>query len=262
MSTTLENVFEPLPNINPVAAMWPQQADALLVKVAQRVHDSVCAADQNLGHLQAELLRGSHEVFRQRLEPAAQQKADATPPLCPPGQNKLSRLTEGHRPKIPPRFGPIHVWWVRGYCRRSRQWRFAADALLGWPDQGTQSPAVQEMAALTVSKLSVGEAQPVVERLAGGKIAAATLGRANRPPGPRVQPQRQKLDQKMSPPEGRSPQDRDFPLQPPLQPFTLIIELDAWNLRERDDWARARGYGPKVRNLAAGLGLTAALVFV
>ena len=56
---------------------------------------------------------------------------------------------------------------MRGYCRRCRKWRFAADAVLGLPEQGTQSPAVQEMATLTVSKMPATEAEQVVERLAG-----------------------------------------------------------------------------------------------
>jgi len=37
-----------------------------------------------------------HEVFRQMLEKAAQQKADAASPQCPHCQNKLSRLSAGH----------------------------------------------------------------------------------------------------------------------------------------------------------------------
>ena len=53
----------------------------------------------------------------------------------------------------------------------------------------------------------------------------------------------------MSTPEGRLQQDRDLQLQLPLEPFTLVIELDAWNIRERDDWGqsatlRAQGQEP------------------
>ena len=57
-----------------VAELLPQQADALLLKLAQRLRGSACAADQNLGHLEEELLRGSHEVFRQMLEKAAHKR--------------------------------------------------------------------------------------------------------------------------------------------------------------------------------------------
>jgi hypothetical protein len=89
----------------------------------------------------------------------------------------------------------------------------------------------------------------VVERLAGVKISAATLGRQARQQGQRAQEKRQALDQQMSGPEGRGQQDRDLQMQLPLEPFTLIIELDAWNIRERDVWGesaahRTRGEEP------------------
>lgn len=242
MTTTLEVALEPstlTATPGTWAALLPAQAEELLLGLARSVHDSVRATDQNLGHLEEELLRGGQEVFRQMLEKAAQQKADAAAPLCPLCQNKLSRLTGGHFTTIQSRFGSIRVQRVRGYCRRCRKWRFAADALLGLPEQGTQSPAVQEMAALTVSKMPASEAEQVVERLAGIKISAATLGRAARQQGQRAQRQREELDKKMGTPQGRAQQDPDLQLQLPLEPFTLVIELDAWNLRERDDWGRS-----------------------
>jgi hypothetical protein len=54
----------------------------------------------------------------------------------------------------------------------------------------------------------------------------------------------------MSTPEGRTQQDRDLQLQLPLEPFTLVIEPDAWNIRERDDWGQSaalRGQGQEPR---------------
>lgn len=239
MTTTLDVSRKPTTTTDTLATLLPAQAEDLLRAVAGRVRDSVCAADQNLGHLEEELLRGSHEVFRQMLEKAAQQKADATSPLDPRCQNNLSRLSEGHFTTIQTRFGPIRMQRLRGYCRRCRKWRFAADAVLGLPEEGTQSPAVQEMAAMTVSKMPATEAEQVVERLAGIKISAATLGRAARQQGQRAQQQYEQLDKKMSTPECLTQQDRDLQLQPPLEASTLVIELDAWNIRERDDWGQS-----------------------
>ncbi len=127
-----------------------------------------------------------------------------------------------------------------GHCRRCKKWRFPADALLGLPDQGTQSPGVQEIAALVVSKMPAPEAEQVVERLTGVKISAGTLARAARVQGQRAQEKRQHLDGQMSTPAGRPQQDRDLQLQLPLDPFTLVIELDAWNIRERDEhWGQS-----------------------
>ena len=221
-------------------SLLPAGREELLRGSARRIHRSVRAADQNLGHLEEELLHGGHELFRQMLEAAAQQKADAAPPLCPQCQNRLSRLSAGHATGIQTRFGLIRVERARGYCRRCRKWRFPAATLLGLPEQGTQSPAVQEIAALTVSKLPAPEAQQVVERLTGLKLSAATLARAARVQGQHAQEQRSSLDAQMSTSAGSQQQDRDLQLQLPLDPFTLVIELDAWNIRERDEhWGRS-----------------------
>lgn len=223
-----------------VEALLPAERECLLLDLAGKLYRSLGAADQNLGHLEEQLLRGGHELFRQMLEKAAQQKADAAPPLCPHCQNKLSRLTGGHWTTIHTRFDPIRVQRARGYCKRCRKWRFPADALLGLPEQGTQSPAVQEIAALTVSQMPAAQAEHLVERLAGITISAATLGRQAHQQGQRAQEKRTHLDQQMSRPEGRAQQDRDLQMQLALEPFTLVIELDAWNIRERDDWGRSR----------------------
>jgi hypothetical protein len=102
------------------------------------------------------------------------------------------------------------------------------------------------------------EAQQVVERLAGVKISAATLARAARQPGQRAQEKRQALAAPMSPPDGRTQPDRDLHLHLALQPFTLVIPLDAWNIRERDEhWGhsaarRAPGQAPARWHWACG----------
>ena len=31
--------------------------------------------------------------------------------------------------------------------------------------------------------------------------------------------------------------------RPPTQPFTLVIEIDAWNIRELDDWGQTKVLG-------------------
>jgi hypothetical protein len=239
MSTTHETPVEPTITANPVASLLPFGREALLLGLAGELGRSVCAADQNLGHLEEALLQSGQELFRQMLEKSAQQKAGAAPPLCPHCQNKLSRLSPGHWTTIQTRFGSIRIQRARGYCKRCRKWRFPADAVLGLPEAGTQSPAVQEMAALTVSKMPAPEAQQVIERLAGVKISAATLGRQARQQGEQALEKRQRLDQQMSQPEGRVQQDGELQLKLALEPFTLVIELDAWNIRERDQWGQS-----------------------
>ncbi|MCW5556190.1 MAG: ISKra4 family transposase [Verrucomicrobiae bacterium] len=249
MTTSDITLCSPNQLTDPLEALLPPERERLLLGLAGKLHHSLCAADQNLGHLEEQRLRGGSELFRQMLEKAAQQKADAAPPLCPHCQNKLRRLTDGHWTTIQTRFGPIRLQRPRGYFKRCRKWRFPADTLLGLPEAGTQAPAVQEIAALTVSPMPAAQAEHLVERLTGLNISAAPLGRQAHPQGQWAQEQRTHWDQQMSTPAGRAQQDRDLQLQLALEPFTLVIQLDAWNSRERDDWGqsptlRARGQEP------------------
>lgn len=240
MTTSIEKAVS-LPHSDvELEALLPAQSERLLCGLAGQMHDSAYCADEDLGHMEEKLLRGGHEVFRQMLEKAAQLKADQAPPLCPVCQNKLSRWKQGHWTSIQSRFGILRIQRARGYCKRCRKWRFPADVLLGLPEEGTQSPAVQEMAALTVSKMPAPEAEQVVERLTGVKISAATLARQARQQGQRAEQKRKEMDGQMSQPEGRAQQDNDLQLKLALEPFTLVMELDAWNIRERDHWGQSQ----------------------
>lgn len=143
----------------------PEEREVQWLGLAERMHRCVNSAEENLGHMEEELLRGSHEMMRQMLEKAAQAKAAAAAARCPVCGQPLRCLNGPHPTTIQTRFGSIRVERVRGKCRRCHKWRFPADAVLGLPAEGTQSPAVQEIAALTVSKMPAAEAEQVVERL-------------------------------------------------------------------------------------------------
>ena len=200
---------------------------------------SVRASGENLGHLEERILQQTRELSRGALEEAAQTKADATPPRCGGCGGPLTRCAHGHARTFESRFGPITVRRTRGWCRRCHRWRFPADAALGLEETAGYSPSVQEMAALAVSKLPVAEASAVVERLTGVKLPRATLDREARRQGQRAQAQRAHLDQQMQTPAGSAQQGRELQLALPLAPFTLVIELDAWNIRERDQWGES-----------------------
>jgi len=97
------------------------------------------------------------------------------------------------------------------------------------------------MAALAASKLPVAEASAVIERLTGVRLPRATLDREARRQGRRAQGKRQEMDEQMSQGAGAEQQVPELRCKGPLKPFTLVIELDAWNIRERNDeqWGRA-----------------------
>lgn len=219
---------------------FPKAVTAWQERLQAGLSRSIQATDQTLGHLEEEILQKTQDLERALLAEAAQKKADQAPPLCPVCGGKLSRVTPGHERSYQTRFGVITIRRLRGWCRRCKCWRFPADHLLGLAQTGSCSPGVQEMAALVASKLPVGQASAVLERLTGVKLPRATLDREARRQGRRAQEQRQQMDEQMSQGTGAKQQAPELRLPHAPEPFTLVIELDAWNIRERNDqeWGR------------------------
>jgi hypothetical protein len=211
----------------PLAVLAARAACAL----EDSIQHLVSASDENLGHLESQAAQDVQELLRQTVERGAQAKADGTPPICPVCGQKLSRLSAGHSRTFDSRFGSITIKRSRGYCKHCHKWRVPADAALGLEESAGYSPAVQDMAALLASKMPVEEASAVLEHLTGLKLPRATLDREARRQGERAQRLRRQLDAQAT---AQKPQ-----LELTLEPYQLIIQLDAWNIRERDGWGRS-----------------------
>ncbi len=143
----------------------------------------------------------------------------------------MTRLSAGHARTFNTRFGPITVHRTRGYCKRCRKWRTPADVALGLEDTAGYSPGVQAMAALPASKMPFADASLVLEQLTGIQLPRATLDREARCQGQRAQHLRTQLDQQAV---TEKPQ-----LELTLEPYQMILQRDAWNIRERDAWGKS-----------------------
>jgi len=220
--------------------VFPKAITAWQERLQAGLSRSIKASDQTMGHLEEEILHKTRDLERAVLEEAAQKKAAEAPPVCPVCGNKLSRLTQGHERSYQTRFGMVTIRRTRGWCRRCKRWRFPADHLLGLAETGGCSPGVQEMAALAASKLPIAEASAVIERLTGVKLPRATLDREARRQGKRAENKRQEMDEQLSRGGGTEQLVPELRSQGPVEPFTLVIELDAWNIRERNEeqWGR------------------------
>jgi hypothetical protein len=194
----------------------------------------VRASDENLGDIELQIEQQSRELLCAATEKAAQKKADVTPPVCPVCQKPLSQVSHGHQRSFECKFGTISVGRSRGYCKRCRKWRFPADTVLGLEESAGYSPRVQEMAALLASKMPVSEASAVLEHLTGVKLPRATLDREARRQGQRAQNVRRQEDERACQ-RGKAVQSELV-----LEPYQMIIQLDAWNIRERDQWGQTR----------------------
>jgi hypothetical protein len=229
--------FEPVASVRPCAtsteplAVLAARAACALDRSIQRL---VLAGDQNLGHLEVQAAHEVQELLRQAIQRGAQAKADAAPPRCPVCGRPLTRLSSGHERTFQSRYGAITVQRTRGYCKRCCKWRIPADTALGLEESAGYSPAVQDMAALLTSKMPVEEASAVLEHLTGVKLPRATLDREAKRQGQRAQRLRTELDQQAT------AEKRQLELT--LEPYQMIIQLDAWNIRERDGWGKSAAW--------------------
>jgi len=224
-----------------LAAMADAMCD-LLTQVSSVAGDFQNADGQNLGHLEQGLKQPVARFAAKAMEKAAQQKAGQTPPKCPACGRKLTRRQKLER-TIHTGQGEIKVTRVRGWCSPCQQWFCPGDEALG-VERG-YSPYVQELAALFASKMPLAEASAVLERATGIRLPPTTLDRVAKQAAQKALAKRQAMDQQAA--LGGAGLARQSVANPPA---TLFIMLDAWNIRERDDFGqsqalRKQGLEPK-----------------
>jgi hypothetical protein len=89
---------------------------------------------------------------------------------------------------------------------------------------------------LLASKMPVSEASAVLEHLTGVKLPRATLDREARRQGERARQLRRQQDEQACGVGKKAVQPELV-----LEPYQMIIQLDAWNIRERDEWGKTQG---------------------
>jgi hypothetical protein len=215
--------------------------DAFLARLRAAEHAFVSSSQDDLGSLEEQFQREAAQQLKERLQSAAQAKADRTPPHCPSCGRKLSKRIEAPV-TVQTRYGPIVVKRARGWCSKCKEWHCPADQVLNI--ESGRSPCVQEAAALLAAKMPVAEAAAVLERLSGVRMPRSTLDRAAKQSGEKAQEHRKNKDAQARLGQGvRTLTER-------ARQATLIIELDAWNIRERDGFGqteslRAKGAPPE-----------------
>ena len=128
--------------------------------------------------------------------------------------------------------GPIRFKRWRGYCPPCKGWFCPADEELKL-NQGN-SPLVEEIIALFSREMSIAEECNVMLRATGAQMPPSTLNREAKRVGRNAQ---QKLDQ-MNEDSTATTEDKR-PIRTP------IIEIEAWNLRGRDQWGQSQALRDK-----------------
>lgn len=214
-------------------AHWSQDLETRLHRVQQH-------PEQGLGFIEEQVRQCTLELQCKVVERAMQAKADAVEECCPCCRTPLIERKRRVPKTIHSYCGPVRLLRTHGWCRKCEQWVFPADAALGLFDNSTASPLVQEMCALLVSKMPCEQAEPVASRVAGIQLSRSTMAREAQRQGERAIHMREKQTTAplaTPPPTAMAAVGWD---QPP-KPFTLVIQIDSWNIRERDDWGQTQG---------------------
>jgi hypothetical protein len=228
-------IIDPLVRFNSLVKSSPflaQLLEPMWALLTQATHstDAFCSDEsEGLGHLEANLQKPLAALKAQLLERAAQRKADQTPPKCPVCARKLTRRRKVER-TVHTLSGDIQVTRTLGWCSKCKKWFCPGDQSLGV--ESGYSPAVQELAALFASKMPLSEASKVIEHVTGIKLPPTTLDRVAKQAADKARQKRRQLDEQAR--LGKM----DGPTQPSA-PGTLVIMMDAWNIRERDDFGRS-----------------------
>jgi len=194
--------------------------------------------EQNLGEIEEQLARSVKEPLRLLAQRAAQVKANAVACQCPDCHGELTQRRWLCR-TLHSRFGPLTIWRRYGFCPRCAQWHFPADYALGLGRKAPASPYVQEISALLVSKMPVEQAVLVAERL-GLDMSRCGLHQEAHRQGLKAQEWRSQFVGQLDTWEQIQRVASAAAEEPPSQPFMLVIEIDAWDIRERDDWGKTK----------------------
>ena len=197
----------------------------------------------SMGDIEKALDRTSKEVCRKALARLTQTRAVQQAFVCPQCEHDLNVVDHRRQRTVESSFGKITFVRSYGLCVTCQEHVFPADAALGLQERAPASPRLQEICALTALRAPAGQAEADVRRLTGIRLCASTLHREARRQGERALIRRDADEVLTQTPRGVSELAGRATL--PQVPFTLMIEIDAWHIRERDNWGQTKAFNKR-----------------
>ena len=187
---------------------------------------------QGAGFIEETVRQRCREIQRCILQAALQKQADSVAAKCPKcvDIDLIYRWQQQSRP-IRTMCGPVQVTRTGGYCKKCDLYYYPADVSLGLSGESNASPLVQEVSALLVSKMPAQHAEEISLRVCGIQLNHASLARDARRQGDRAIEMLPGLHA-----QAAQVVKGSLPGEAPSKPFTLVLQIDAWNIRERDFW--------------------------
>jgi len=195
---------------------------------------TLLAGNVNMGAMEDALTRVSTESRRIALERMVRDSVKDHPLNCPVCGQALNVVSYNRWRNPVTSFGRISFARSYGTCTKCADHFYPADATLGLQRRAPSSPRIQEICALTTLRAPAGQAEEDVYRLTGVSIDSSSLHREARRQGERALRLREADERLAQTPEGVQELAARAPQSPKYS--TLVIEIDAWNIRERDNW--------------------------
>jgi len=206
-------------------------------------------ANITLGHVEELLEAQSRKLMLPILRAAAQAMAAQQLFVCPVCGKPLAMEAKKRPRTLDSVFGALGFKRDYGWCPKCKQYFHPADHAMGLAPGAAATPRVQEIAARLSARSPYAQASKDASRLTGVSVNPSTLHReALRQADKAIQCR--EADVALSKTLEGAAQLSARSQTASLNPFTLIIEIDAWNIRERDDWGatdtlRAKGIEPE-----------------
>ncbi len=196
--------------------------------------------DTDMGRIEKAVDAVSREIRREVVERLVQRRADASALVCSDCGGRLQAHMRRRARRILAQCGSIRFRRDYGRCPVCGRYSYPADTALGLHDRATASPHVQEICALETLAGPAGCQAKNVRRLTGLVIDPSLMHREARRQGEAARALRDHEAARAQTPTGRAELAALAATGLPGQPFTLVIEIDAWNIRERDAWGQTR----------------------
>jgi len=211
---------------------WVQTTQASLTALLQ-------TPNINLGHLEELLEAHAKELMLPILSAATHALAALQPFVCRLCQKPLRLEAQKRLRGVDSVFGSFDFTRSYGCCPDCRSYWHPADRALGLQPLAPASPRVQEISALMSIRSPYAQAAQDAQRLTGLSPSPSFLHQETQRQGQRAILLRQQDIALSHTPQGVAELSARSATAG-LQPFTLIIEIDAWNIRERDEWGKTR----------------------
>lgn len=206
----------------------------------QRLDKIQSHPEQGLGFIEEHIRQSTLKLQQLLVQKAMQDKADAVDEICTDCHGRLTDKKRRVCRWIDAYCGKVKLLRTHGWCPHCKSWVFPADRVLGLREDSTASPLVQEMCALLVSKMPAEQAEALSLRVTGRRLSRSTLAREAQRQGDSALEVRQQLVQAPVWAAPASPAKAAIPVESPPPPFTLVIQIDAWHVRERDHWGQTQ----------------------